>query len=284
MTWLLEQLEDSSFGQAHVFYIDGFPDFTRQHLAVLEHLIRVSPMVTVGLGCDRPGSSAVAFEKAGETARELLRCAQRAGVEVETVTLPDGDGALSAVCAALFQGQLPEILSGCVSAVRADSVWTEVSATADRIRDLVRAGCRYRDISVVCGDMAAYKRVISLVFRRYGIPVYLSGTEDILQKNVVSAVLAALEAALGGFEQRAVLRYLRSVLSPLDPDTCDRVENYAILWGVRGTAWLKSWDNHPDGLGELWSEHAQKRLAKLNEARILALEPLHTLSTAFKEA
>ena len=41
MTWLLEQLEDGTFGEEHVFYIDGFPDFTRQNLAIIAHLIRV---------------------------------------------------------------------------------------------------------------------------------------------------------------------------------------------------------------------------------------------------
>ena len=284
MTWLLTQLEDSDFGENHVFYIDGFPDFTRQHLAILEHLIRVSPSVTVGLNCDRPGSSAMAFEKAGETARELLRCAQRAGVEVRMETISPQKNDLTAVCDALFQGTQPQVSSGCVTALRADSLWAEVSAAADKIMELVRSGCRYRDISLVCGDMNAYKNAVSLVFRRYGIPVYLSGTEDILQKNVVSAVLSALEAALSSFEQRSVLRYLRSVLSPLDPDACDRVENYAILWGVRGSLWHKAWENHPDGLGELWTDNAQKRLAQLNDARVRALEPLKKLSVTFTQA
>ena len=65
MTWLLEQLEDGTFGEDHTFYIDGFPDFTRQNLAVLEHLIKVSPDVTVSLNCDRIDSTLLAFEKAG---------------------------------------------------------------------------------------------------------------------------------------------------------------------------------------------------------------------------
>ena len=43
MNWLLEQMELGSFAREHVFYIDGFPDFTRQHMAILEHLIRESP-------------------------------------------------------------------------------------------------------------------------------------------------------------------------------------------------------------------------------------------------
>ena len=79
MNWLLEQLERGDFAQTHVFYIDGFPDFTRQHLAILDHLIQNAQNVTVSLTCDRPGSDAMAFETAGRTARELLRCAQDAG-------------------------------------------------------------------------------------------------------------------------------------------------------------------------------------------------------------
>lgn len=81
MTWLLEQLEDGSFAQEHTFYIDGFPDFTRQNLAILEHLMREAPEVTISLNCDRMDSTALAFEKAADTARELYRRASRAGVK-----------------------------------------------------------------------------------------------------------------------------------------------------------------------------------------------------------
>ena len=67
MTWLLEQLEDCDYAENHVFYIEGFPDFTRQNLAILEHLMCLSPSVTVALNCDEPGTELLAFEKAGET-------------------------------------------------------------------------------------------------------------------------------------------------------------------------------------------------------------------------
>ena len=88
MTQLLNQLADGNYGERHTFYIDGFPDFTRQHLAILEYLIRVSPCVTVGLNCDKVSSDAMAFEKAGETAAELIRCAKNANIEVKIEILP----------------------------------------------------------------------------------------------------------------------------------------------------------------------------------------------------
>ena len=36
LTWLLEQLEDSTFAEDHTFYLNGFTDFTGQQLAIIE--------------------------------------------------------------------------------------------------------------------------------------------------------------------------------------------------------------------------------------------------------
>jgi len=283
MTWLLEQLEDSNFGENHVFYIDGFPDFTRQHLAILEHLIRVSPEVTVGLNCDAIDTNSVAFEKAADTAGALLKCAKAAGVEVQIEKIPGRDSTLLDVCGALFQGKIPQQVSA-LQAIRTDSVFDEVQVAAEQILELVRCGNRYRDISVVCADMAAYQNFIDLVFHRCAIPTYRSGTEDVLRNTVIATVLAALDASLGGFEQRDVLRYLRSVLSPLDADTCDLVENYAVVWNIRGGRWHSEWTNHPDGLRGVSSEESDAQLAALNAARELAVSPLIRLSKGFKDA
>ncbi len=282
MTWLLEQLEEGDFAQNHVFYIDGFPDYTRQHMAILAHLIRYAPAVTVGLNCDRIGSDALAFEKAGDTAKQILRLAKDAGVEVEIVTLEDDSRPLGTVSRALFQGAVPKNVTG-LKTYKAQSVHEEVLAAAEQVMELVRRGGRYRDVGIVCADMGTYQDLMELVFHRCHIPLYRSGTEDILRNTVIATVLSALEAALEGFEQKTTLRYLRSVLSPLDADTCDRVENYAVLWGIRGNRWLEDWQKHPGGLHEEWTKEAEAELARLNEARALAITPLMHLRQAFQQ-
>ncbi len=286
MAWLLEQLADSDFAENHVFYIDGFPDYTRQHMAILQHLIRVSPQVTIGLNCDAVDSSALAFEKAGSTALEILRCAKDAGVPWEIRVVEGRQDALSQIREHLFQGKLPQSaqIREKLTVCRADTVHTEAAWAAERVMELVRKGARYRDIGIVCADPGSYRNTLELQFHRCGIPIYLAGTEDILQKCVISTVLAALDAALGGFEQRDVMRYLKSILSPLDPDSCDRVENYAVLWGIRGNRWQEPWQNHPNGLGETWTEGAHNALNSLNRARERAVTPLFTLREGFRQA
>ena len=287
MNWVLEQMELCDFAENHTFYIDGFPDFTRQHMAVLNHMIRSGTEVTVSLNCDRPNSSEPCFETAGKTAAELMRLAEDAGVQVRLeVAQPGGSRELEYIRSHLFQGNIEEdpTLGDHLSLWRCESEYEECLLAAEEIQKLVSSGCRYRDIALVCPDMEKYRPVLELTFRRCGIPVYLSGTEDILRKSVIATVLAALEAALEGFDRSGVMRYLKSPLSPLEPDICDKMENYAIIWGIRGTKWLKEWEFHPKGLSRDWTESDRAALAELNTARAMGLEPLARLREGFRKA
>ncbi len=286
MRWVLEQLEEIDFAAGHVFYIDGFPDFTRQHMAVLAHLIANSPRVVVSLNCDAVATHTLCFEKAGQTAKELLDIARQLGVAVQIQYVTEQPNPLNLVCSSLFQGKTANTpaLEGKLLLLRANSVYEECQAAARRILTLVHKGCRYRDIALVCTDMAAYGPALRLVLGRCGIPIYLSGTEDVLQSGVIATAISALDAALGGLEQRDVLRYLRSSLSPLDADSCDLVENYAYIWRIDRKTWKEEWSFHPQGLSGQWDEPSQLMLQRLNEARKLAIDPLVRLETAFKKA
>ena len=283
-TLLLEQMMQCDFAKDHVFYIDGFPDFTRQHMAILEHLIGESPEVTISMNCDKAGSDLLTFEKAGDTAQQLIRMARSMGQNVEIERIPAYERPLAPMRSGLFQGHIIPNSCGGLKVFRADSPYQECLAAAEQIMELVRGGCRYRDITVICADLGTYQPLVQLAFHRCGIPFYLSGTEDILQKSVISTVLSAMEAALGGFEQRSVLRYLRSVLSPVEPDVCDLVENYAIVWGIRGKRWQEKWTYHPDGLSAVFDEASTARLQMINEARETAITPLLRLQNGFQSA
>ena len=165
-----------------------------------------------------------------------------------------------------------------------NTVYDECVGAAERILQLIRSGARYRDIGIVCSDMPAYKNTLTMVLQRCNLPVYLSGTEDILEKTVITTVLAAVDAALGGFESSDVIRYLKSMLSPLELSICDRIENYTVMWGISGNRWLSEWTNNPDGLVPVMTEEAQEKLAELNSAREQIVGPLQNLRRGFQAA
>ena len=285
MTWLLEQMEECSFAENHVFYIDGFPDFTRQNLEIISHLIRTSPCVTISLKCDRVGSELMAFDKAGQTAQEIFQIAREAGVEILLETISPRTDALATVREKLFQGNISAAAtSKNLETIRAETPFAECMATLQKILELVQAGFRYRDIAVVCTDLDTYKPLMQMAFHRYRIPLYCSGTENILQKSVVSTVLNALDAALSDFDPKNMIRYLRSALSPLDPDRCDVLENYVIQWGIRGQKWLHTWEYHPEGLGLPWESQHREFLEALNLDRSAIIQPLDNLRQGFMKA
>lgn len=286
MNWLLEQLEDSDFAENHTFYIDGFPDFTRQHMAILEHFIRCSSNVVVSLNCDCPGSTALAFEKAGQTAAQILQSAQQMGVQTQILMVEPRNQALTPVCKQLFQGAITPIRKPqeVLQLFRKDNVYEECVAVAQMILKQIQNGGRFRDVGVVCADMSVYSNCINMVFHRCGIPVYLSGTENILEKSVITTVLAAIEAALSGFEQRDVFRYAKSALSVLSLEESDRLENYAVLWSVNGRNWLQEWKHHPGGLGKEWKDKDRKQLDELNTIRSKLIQPLENLQRNFAAA
>ena len=287
MTLLLAQLQENNFAQEHVFYIDGFPDFTRQHMLILEHMIRFSDSVTVSLCADTPGSSQLSFEKPGETARELLQIARRYGIPVEIVIVESKAAEpLRKLRENLFSGKLPDLTAaqGSVHVLRFQTPMDECIAAARKIQELVRSGCRYRDIAVVCPSLDSYRSLIRLAFHRCGIPLYLSGTEDILNKSVVHTVLCALDAAVDGLERDSVLRYIKSVLSPLSASESDEIENYARTWNIQGRLWEQNWSAHPDGLNQEWTDTASARLEALNVCREAALSPLCRLRRGMQNA
>lgn len=286
MTWLLEQLEDSTFAQNYTFYIDGFPDFTRQHMAIIEFLILNSPNVIISLNCDRPDSKNPSYEKAGETAGSIIRFAQKSGVTHEIRVIPGRDDSLKTIRENLFQGRAKENdqLNNILHVQQFPSVHDEVLAVVELVRKFTSSGARYRDIGIVCSDLAVYQNLLNMAFERNSIPLYQSGTEEILDKTVIVTVLSAIEAALGGFERSDIIRYAKSALSPIDIDACDLIENYSIMWNISGTRWATEWAFHPDGLDGQWDDVSYSRLDALNQARKTIIEPLSALLNGFKNA
>lgn len=285
MAWLLEQLDSCDFAENHSFYIDGFPDFTRQNMSIIEHLLSNSPSVVISMNCDVPDSTDPAFEKAGDTAAQILRTAKKLGVPVQIQHIQAQESKLEKVRSCLFQGsiQQDEALTECLQLHRCDTVYDEAGFAAQKIFELVQQGVRYRDISIVCTDMNIYQSPLQMAFAKYGIPLYLAGTEDVLDKSVIHTVLSAIDAALSGFDQAEMLRYLKATLSPVEMTACDAIENYVILWGIRGSLWQKEWTNHPEGLGEQWTDSARQALQELEQARSVIIEPLVRLRQGLTE-
>ena len=204
---------------------------------------------------------------------------------MQTVTVPREETPTAEVSRLLFQGKIqPGQGKNCLTVVSAQSIHAECVLAAERILELTASGCRYRDISLVCADMGSYRGELEMVLKRCHIPVYVAGTEEVLEKSVITTVLSAMDAALGGLEQQDVLRYIKSALSPLSLEECDQLEAYVRLWNISGSRWLTPWTGHPKGLTDVWTTEDEALLEGLNGWRQQITGPLDNLRKAFAKA
>lgn len=281
---LADRLTESDFASGRRIWIDGFTDFTAQELDVISALLQGGAALTVSLCCDDLRSGREVYEAARETARQLR--ALYPGCE--RISVPEGERlpAFAHLAAHLFGSRTP-VFSGPapLAFAEADSAYGEALCAVAEIQALVRQGVRWREIAVACTDLPAFQPILNRLFTHYHIPGFFSGNKALLQTPVVRMLLSALRAACGRMELGDVLDYLKSDCAPLTRDACDALENYAVVWNLRGSAWRKPLQNNPAGLRDNRkpSQYADE-LALLNEARDTAIVPLLRLRDSLREA
>lgn len=291
LTRLAAGLKESGWCAGMDVYLDGFTDFTPQQGLVLSALMERANSVTVALTCDHlteDEDGLGIFSPARKTAAYLKRLAKDAGqaVTVETVAKPLGGkvSELQSLEAELFSDRpAPREAGEAVTCVVPADPRREVEWVSGAILRLVREeGYRFREIAVTARTLEGYEALIDDVFPRFGIPVFLARTQEILEKPVLALITSALAAVSGGYRYEDMFRYLKTGLAGVSDDDRDRLENYVLTWDIKGSRWTTTqpWRMHPDGFGLELDEDAQAAVASLDRLRNDVITPLERLRTA----
>jgi len=284
LTKLSEALETCDFAAGAEVYLGGFTDFTPQERRVIEQMLRQAESVTAALVCDSlSGDEEDVFAPARRTAHQLLAMADRRGARSAVRYFPAEENrpaALRHLEENLFSPAAePAPSGGAVRLVCALGPMSEVETAAAAIRGLAEEGARWREIAVCARGFSDYEDLVESVFPRYGVPVYLSRRTDFLQKPLPTLITSALDAVTGGWEYEDMFRYLRTGLAGFTPDECDLLENYVLLWRVRGSDWTRErdWERHPEGFDRAWTDEDAQAVARLDALRRRVASPLGKL-------
>ena len=280
---LHDSLPQSHYLDGKDLYLDGFSFFNKQEESVLTLALRRCHSVTVTLLGARSGQL---FQNAAAQKERLVRMAREAGVECRLAYLSRQEdsplGHLERHC--FGSDAVWEEETDAVALYQAATAYTEVEYVSARIRQLAAQGYRYRDIAVASRSMDSYGPLLESVFRRDGIPAYISRRSDILEKPVMTLLLSAVDAVTGGFEYEDMFRYLKTGMTGVTAAECDLLENYVIRWDIRGNMWLRDvpWTLNPDGYGLDMTEERAARLEEINRIREKVRGPLSALADGLK--
>lgn len=286
---LAEDIPHSAMLRGGAVFIDGFTDFTVQERRIIRELWLVGD-VTVCLSCDDLHDGGEEFSLARLTARRLRDEAEGDGVAVRILTVPPKQESAPMVFLEenlfSYTGEAFDA-GGSVSLHTAPTFSAECELAAAEVLRLVReTGCRWRDVAVAVRGFDTARGTLAAAFTRYGIPLYCTERTDILTKPLPALILSAYAVISGGWSYEDMFTYLKTGLAGLSCDELDELENYVLLWELRGHAWTdgRPWRQHPEGYNKDFNDRANARLDTINALRKRAAEPLAHFAAASKAA
>lgn len=274
---LRDTMPQSKYLRGKDVYFDGFSYFNKVEENILSAILEQANSVTVTLLGDRQPTDL--FRNATQQRERLHRLAQQKGQRCfVTYMEASSDTPLAHLERYFFGAATPRREGGAeaVSIYEAGTAFSEVEYASAKIRELIAGGYRCRDIAVTARNLEEYGPLLEQIFARDGIPVYMNRRSDILRKPPLLLVLGALDAVTGGFAYEDMFRYLKTGLAGITRPECDLLENYVIVWDIRGTMWLRDtpWTANPDGYGMELTPQRQARLEQVNIIREKVRGPL----------
>ncbi|MGI5878106.1 MAG: PD-(D/E)XK nuclease family protein [Christensenellales bacterium] len=280
MAAFIDTLPRAQYLRGTPVFVDAFDYLPPRTVRMLGALLQVCGDLTVALTlCADGDPDALAFE-AGRHSLEALRdMAERAGhpVRVERVARPPGS----------VTGRAPEIdhlerwlyaypapvlrgTGGAVRLLEAATPEDEVESAAGCVARLVREeGLRWRDIAVVCGDLAEYAPRVARIFARHGVPVFLDNRRPVLHHPAVTCLLAALRVVARNYRAQDLLTLLKSGYAGIPDEGVEIIERYLLQFGIRGRAaiesrWLRGGDEYDLAALNGWRERIAAPLMALS--------------------
>ena len=247
MNIAIRKLGESAFVKDADIYIDGFEMLTAQIYSFVRELIAQAHSVTVTfrLGSDKDGDNHI-FGAEFKHYNRIKSIAKDAGAPIDEIRLPienapwgntRNTGPLAHAEKNLFavKKEVSHDSSG-INLLREPSINREAEACAKEMLRLVRdENYRWRDMAVVCDDIAQYAPCLKKAFKQYGIPCFMDIKRPVSRHSFAKYVLNLVSAVKNNFSSREIISLLKIGFTEIDFTQSDKIEKAIRLLGAK---WL----------------------------------------------
>lgn len=278
---VLWENDGAFFAGKHV-YLDGFNGFTAQQYRIIEHMLRHATQVTVTLGCpaDMDGEPEWMLRRIIETRQTLTRMASKLGITPEIRALNENKRSKSA---ALIHLQTHLWAMGSTTSADAgndialfscDNPFDEAAAVALDICRYIRAGGKYRDITVITRDAERYDGILDMALQSYGIPCDTASRTQVTSKPFFRYLRHLFALAMYHMPRTDLIGLIKTGCGGFDDADAFLYENYITTWNLTGRRLTEEDDYtmHPRGYIEAFSDEDRRILDAVNRVRVQILE------------
>jgi ATP-dependent helicase/nuclease subunit B len=305
---LSEKIALSAYLKEAEIYIDGFYSFTPQEILVMKELMKHCQRVTITMTTDRDSFVSAPdeldlFRLSSETCVKIFELAKVEGIEIETPlflseqqkwknrSLSHLEANFDTRPAAPYDSET-DIHIGQASNRRA-----EIEGIARQILQLVRTkNYRYKDLALLIRNGHDYHEIVEPIFSDYQIPYFIDQKRTMLNHPLIELIRSSLEVIHSFWRYEPVFRVIKTeLLYPLqeNPDSMrekmDKLENYVLAYGIKGSKWTKKdrWTYRRFmGLEQSNVQTDAEKVVEqqLNELKLMVTAPILRLSRRLKKA
>lgn len=296
---LAEKIPSAQMFRGARVWIDGFRWFNPLEVTVLRAMLMAGVDITVTLclgdtkSADRRDETDL-FCRQWETRRTLLALAKECDTDVRETELTEQYRLTENEVGAYIERRFFAHAAVPFDGVR-DGLVVREAVTARQEAEMVACeivrlcreeGHRYRDIAVLTRS-DGYRDLLPKVFERYDIPYFSEQKRRAIHHPLAELIRASLDA-VRTWNYESVFRALKTEFFPLTREEVDRLENYVLQFGIRGSYWTQEepWTFRRRMLldDDCEEDEAEEYLTAINDSRIRAVTPLKKLADALKKA
>ena len=255
LTLLYNKLIDCNIYDDAEIWIDEFTTFTPQQLEVIKMLAKRAKTVNITL-CSDSLSNGVdidytdVFDAIKNTENSILNIMKEGNISyLEPINLNKGipyrflkNDTLSHLERHFFTYPFKPYKEepNNIRLYKANNSYEEVETVAKDILEMVRdKGYRFKDIAVVCRNIAEYEKIATVIFNDYNIPFFIDKKREILDNPLVVLIISSLEILINNWSYESVFKFLKSGLINIEEKYIDVLENYVLANGIKGYKWTR---------------------------------------------
>ena len=288
---ILLEKHKTLYADTHV-YIDSFTDFTAEEWRVIGLLLARVRSLTLTTPMPTNGAADIHLGACKKTVDRLKRLTYEAGQRIY-FDCEERDKPRSSLekirrdlfCITAEKAPLGSAGDGKLTLTKCPSPYAEAEWAAATVQKLVRAGCRWRDVTVVVRDAGAWCGILDAAFEKEGVPYFLSEKTDVTLRPLIKLILFALAVWQYNWRREDVIGYLKTGLAGADGDDINCFEEYLDVWKPRGRgAFGAPFCKNPGGYRETLSPRDKRILEAAERVRQTVTAPLFDFCDAMNGA
>lgn len=267
--YVIDIIDSLGYLKNKKIWIDAFHGFNALQLQMIEKMFALCNDVTIALTIDYENREKTPNKNVNETLKKLEEICLENNFEYEMIEFKENNYNHEEI---VFLSEnifnYPnDIYSKKVNNIKGfigNDLYSEVEMVAIELHELIKKEeYSWQDIAIIVSSLDDYQLTIKSVLEEYNIPYFIDKKVSILKNPLIKFIISTLEVYQKHFRYEDIFSLVKTGFTHLTKDESEKLENYVINYGIKGSLWQNDFKRGAKHLSEEELEYINTLREKL---------------------